>query len=84
MVSSNVKAIRDDFPSTGITSAWLEAVEPWVSNGKLKVLEWLSVDPLAILRSENVICSVHQYVGPVEVANFSRTELIGEPGLRLL
>lgn len=31
--------------------------------GRLKIVEWLSVDPLAVMRNKNVICSVHQYVG---------------------
>jgi hypothetical protein len=66
MVSSSSGAASDASAKTGVTQVSLEAIEPWISNGQVRVVEWLSVDPLAVLRNENLICSVHQYVGPSE------------------
>lgn len=66
--SGGVAVLSNPGPANGDSTkgdepqASLEVLEPWISNGQVKVLEWLSVDPLAVLRNENVICSVHQLV----------------------
>lgn len=57
-VSSKSNA-ASGFSGTSIRKESLEAIEPWISNGSVKILEWLSVDPLAILQSGHVVCSVH-------------------------
>lgn len=60
VVSSNSGATSHGSAKAGVPQASLEVLEPWISNGQVRVLEWLSVDPLAVLRNENVVCSVHQ------------------------
>lgn len=47
------------FSGTGATQESLEAIAPYISTGRVKVVEWLSVDPLAVLQSGHVVCSVH-------------------------
>lgn len=47
------------FSGTGAKQELLEAIAPYMSTGRVKVVEWLSVDPLAALQSGHVICSVH-------------------------
>jgi len=37
----------------------LEAISDEIASGRVKIVDWLSVDPLSILESGNVICSVH-------------------------
>ncbi|KUJ12323.1 UDP-Glycosyltransferase/glycogen phosphorylase [Mollisia scopiformis] len=57
-VSSDAKT-TSGFSGTGIKKESLEAIEPWILSGSVKVLEWLSVDPMAVLQSGNIVCSVH-------------------------
>ena len=42
-----------------VTAASLEAISSEMASGRVKVEEWLSVDPLAVLRSGHVVCAVH-------------------------
>lgn len=42
-----------------VTAASLEAISSEIESGRVKVEEWLSVDPLAVLRSGHVVCAVH-------------------------
>jgi hypothetical protein len=42
-----------------VTDASLEAISSEMASGRVKVEEWLSVDPLAVLRSGHVVCAVH-------------------------
>lgn len=42
-----------------VTAASLEAISAEIASGRVRVEEWLSVDPVAVLRSGHVICAVH-------------------------
>jgi hypothetical protein len=42
-----------------VTAHSLKAIENEVATGRVRVEEWLSVDPLAVLQSGHVACSVH-------------------------
>jgi hypothetical protein len=37
----------------------LDAITPEIQTGRVKITEWMSVDPLAVLQSGHIICSVH-------------------------
>ena len=37
----------------------LEKIEKEIASGRVRVQEWLSVDPIAVLQSGYVACSVH-------------------------
>ncbi|CAG8958973.1 hypothetical protein HYFRA_00012130 [Hymenoscyphus fraxineus] len=37
----------------------LETIATEIGSGRVKILEWLSVDPLAVLQSGHAVCSVH-------------------------
>ncbi|TVY67503.1 Glycosyltransferase sdnJ, partial [Lachnellula suecica] len=47
------------FKGTGLEEGSLDAISNEVEAGRVKILEWLSVDPLAVLQSGDVVCSVH-------------------------
>lgn len=49
---------KDDDPDK-VTEASLEAISAEMASGRVKVEEWLSVDPLAVLLSGHVVCAVH-------------------------
>jgi hypothetical protein len=49
---------KDDDPDK-VTEASLETINAEIASGRVKVEEWLSVDPLAVLRSGHVVCAVH-------------------------
>lgn len=57
-VSSQVKT-TSGFQGAGIAQESLEAIKTSMSSGRVKLLEWLTVDPLAVLQSGHVVCSVH-------------------------
>ena len=42
-----------------VTDHSLKAIENEVATGRVRVEEWLSVDPVAVLQSGHVACSVH-------------------------
>ena len=42
-----------------VTADSLKAVETEIKSGSVRVEEWLSVDPVAVLQSGCVVCSVH-------------------------
>lgn len=42
-----------------VTADSLKAIEKEIVDGRVKVEEWLSVDPVAVLQSGHVACSVH-------------------------
>ncbi len=56
---SSTARVTSGFSGAGIDQKSLEAISPYISDGRVKVLEWLSVDPLAVLQGRQVICSVH-------------------------
>lgn len=42
-----------------VTADSLEEIETEITTGRVRVEEWLSVDPVAVLQSGHVTCSVH-------------------------
>jgi hypothetical protein len=42
-----------------VTTDSLESIEKEIAVGRVRVEEWLSVDPVAVLQSGHVVCSVH-------------------------
>lgn len=48
-----------DMDDNVFTSGALDAIATEIGSGRVKVLEWLSVDPLAVLHTGHVVCSVH-------------------------
>ncbi|TVY20796.1 Glycosyltransferase sdnJ [Lachnellula arida] len=47
------------FRGIGLEEGPLDALSNEIATGRVKVLEWLSVDPLAVLQSGHVVCSVN-------------------------
>jgi hypothetical protein len=47
------------FHGEGFEEESLDAIATELAAGRIKVQEWLSVDPLAVLQSGHVVCSVH-------------------------
>jgi hypothetical protein len=47
------------FQGEGFEEGSLDAIGTELAADRVKVLEWLSVDPLAVLQSGHVVCSVH-------------------------
>jgi hypothetical protein len=47
----------EDFGAFDPTS--LDALASEIESGRVKVMEWMSVDPLAVLQTGHVVCSVH-------------------------
>jgi len=47
------------FHSEAFEKGSLDAISTELAAGRVKVQEWLSVDPLAVLQSGHVVCSVH-------------------------
>jgi hypothetical protein len=37
----------------------LEALAGEIQSGRVKIMEWMSVDPLAVLQTGHIVCSVH-------------------------
>lgn len=48
-----------DLGSGVVTADSLKAIEREIKSGRVRVEEWLSVDPVAVLQSGCVVCSVH-------------------------
>lgn len=48
-----------DMDADRVTAASLEAITPEMESGRVKVEEWLSADPLAVLQSGHIVCAVH-------------------------
>lgn len=47
------------FAGCGLNNASLDALSLGIANGRVRIVEWLSVDPSAILQTGLVACSVH-------------------------
>ena len=50
---------KSGFSGCGLAPATLDPIEKELANGRVRVAEWLSADPLAILQTGHVACSVH-------------------------
>lgn len=53
------KNASSDREADRVTAASLDAISSEIESGRVKVEEWLSVDPLAVLQSGHVVCAVH-------------------------
>jgi hypothetical protein len=50
----------NDIPETeGLEFGALSAIASEICSGRVRVVEWMSIDPLAILQSGRIVCSVH-------------------------
>ncbi|PVH87699.1 glycosyltransferase family 1 protein [Cadophora sp. DSE1049] len=58
-VSSKATSGGGGFSGTGLNKESLSAISAEISNGRIRIVEWLSVDPLAILQTGLIACSVH-------------------------
>ncbi|KAK0120064.1 hypothetical protein ONS95_011477 [Cadophora gregata] len=57
-VSSKAKP-DSGFSGSGLNEASLGSISAERTNGRIRIVEWLSVDPLAILQTGLIACSVH-------------------------
>jgi len=58
--SANSKSKTDGgFQGNGLEEGSLDAISKELASERVKVLEWLSVDPLSVLQSGHIVCSVH-------------------------
>lgn len=57
--TSSKSNLNGDFRIAGLEEGPLDALSNELATGRVKVLEWLSVDPLAMLQTGHVVCSVH-------------------------
>ncbi|KAH7410788.1 putative UDP-glucoronosyl and UDP-glucosyl transferase [Cadophora sp. MPI-SDFR-AT-0126] len=57
-VSSHIKS-DSGFSGTGLNKESLDSISAEIADGRIRIVEWLSVDPLAILQTGLVACSVH-------------------------
>jgi hypothetical protein len=51
--------LRDGSNSGDVTSDSLSVIQDQIDSGRVKVEEWMSVDPSVVLQSGHVACSVH-------------------------
>lgn len=58
-MSSNTKKAGSAFADSGLRKDSLGSISAEIVNGRVRVVEWLSVDPSAILEAGLVVCSVH-------------------------
>lgn len=47
------------FQGEGIKKESLNAISEEVSSDRVKIVEWMSADPLAVLQTGHIVCSVH-------------------------
>jgi UDP:flavonoid glycosyltransferase YjiC (YdhE family) len=59
MIISSQADTKNSPQEKGLTHDSLDAIWSEIRSGRVKVLEWVSVDPLALLQSGKVVCSVH-------------------------
>jgi len=57
-VSSDAKS-GSGFSGTGLNKGSLGSISAEIVDGRVRIVEWLSVDPLAILQTGLIACSVH-------------------------
>lgn len=50
---------RSNFQEKGLVRDSLSAISNEIDSGRVKILEWISVDPMALLQSKHIVCSVH-------------------------
>lgn len=93
----NSKAPLDGgFHGNGLERGSLDAISDELATGRVKVLEWLSVDPLAVLQSGHVVCSVHHggsnsfhealrlvFVPPLDLEHVLKIYSVGVPQIVL-
>ncbi|KAH7346493.1 UDP-glucoronosyl and UDP-glucosyl transferase family protein [Rhexocercosporidium sp. MPI-PUGE-AT-0058] len=58
-VSSKSKPGSGGFTDSGLGRKNLATLSAEISNGRIRIVEWLSVDPLAILETGIIACSAH-------------------------
>jgi hypothetical protein len=47
------------FRGEGIKKESLDAIVEEISSDRVKIMEWMSIDPLAVLQTGHIVCSVH-------------------------
>lgn len=58
IISSRSKS-GHEISKTGLDNESLKAIASEILSGRIRIVEWLSVDPLAILETGHVVCAVH-------------------------
>lgn len=51
--------MKSGFQGEGINKESLDAISPEISSDRVKIMEWMSVSPLAVLQTGRIVCSVH-------------------------
>lgn len=56
---SSAQTPADRLKGIGIKGDSVHAISEEIANGRVRIVEWLGVDPLAVMKTGNIMCSVH-------------------------